>query len=58
MFEFVTGEITTQSVEFRQVAREVSGLDSLGAFLTAYRELYGGEESLAPLNATKPEDQV
>ena len=58
MFEFVTGEITTQSVEFRQVAREVSGLDSLGAFLTAYRELYGGEDSLAPLNATKPEDQV
>jgi hypothetical protein len=58
MFEFVTGETTPQSIEFRQVAREVSGLDSLNAFLDAYQELYGGGEALTPVNATSPGEQV
>ena len=40
MFDFVTGEVSASSIEFRRVAREVSGLDSLNAFLDSYRSLY------------------
>jgi tetratricopeptide (TPR) repeat protein len=41
MFDYVTGPITANSVEFRAIAAEVGGLDRLNAFLTSYRETYG-----------------
>ena len=52
MFDFVTGEATPQSIEFKTVAREISGLDSLNAFLEAYRNSYASNDGLAPLRPT------
>ncbi|KKB84832.1 hypothetical protein VW29_08265 [Devosia limi DSM 17137] len=58
MFDFVTGDIETTSLEFKRVAREVSGLDSLNAFLASYRETYGSGGALAPLTASKGDQTV
>ena len=55
MFDYVTGTISISSLEFKKVAREVSGLDSLNAFLDSYRQTYGGDGALAPPFATKGE---
>jgi hypothetical protein len=54
MFEFVTGEIVPQTVAFRKVAREVSGMDSLEAFLKAYRDTYAADDSLTPDKVAPP----
>jgi tetratricopeptide (TPR) repeat protein len=53
MFDFVTGDTTPTSAEFREVAREVSGLDSLNAFLSSYREIYAGSGTMAPEKAAQ-----
>lgn len=58
IFDFVTGQIESQSVEFRDVAREVSGMDSLDAFLAAYRGLYVGADDPAPEKASPPNDAL
>ncbi len=52
MFDYVTGTITTNSLEFKKVARDVSGLDGLNAFLDSYRQTYGGSGALAPATAS------
>ncbi len=57
MFDYVTGTISVDSLEFKKVARAVSGIDSLNAFLTSYRETYGTEGALAPITASK-QDQT
>ncbi|WP_417309559.1 tetratricopeptide repeat protein [Devosia sp.] len=44
LFEFVTRDISPQSLEFRRVASEVAGLDSLTAFLESYRSIYATDE--------------
>jgi hypothetical protein len=51
MFDFVTSALTTSSLEFRQIAAEIAGIDSLGAFLSAYQNAYGEVGSLAPVLA-------
>jgi hypothetical protein len=56
MFDFVTGEATPQSVEFKKVAREISGLDSLNAFLEAYRHVYAASDGLAPLRPSAADE--
>jgi hypothetical protein len=48
MFDFVTGDTTPTSVEFRRVAREISGLDTLNAFLDSYRATYAADAALTP----------
>ena len=53
MFDFVTGDTTPTSVEFRKVAREVSGLDSLNAFLSSYRETYAADGTMTPDRAAQ-----
>ena len=53
MFDFVTRDLSPTSVEFRKVAREVSGLDSLNAFLEAYRQAYATHDPLTPERAAK-----
>ena len=53
VFDYVTGDAIATSIEFRKVAREVSGLDSLNAFLDTYRELYAGD-SMTPDRAVAP----
>jgi len=52
MFDYVTGQITTDSLEFKKVARDVSALDGLNAFLDSYRQTYSGTGALAPPFAT------
>ncbi len=54
MFDFVTSTNTAASVEFRKVAREVSGLDTLNAFLAAYRQTYPMDDAITPVEAVKP----
>jgi hypothetical protein len=51
MFDYVTGDIQPSSVEFRKVAREVSGLDGLNAFLESYRQAYASGDAMAPQRA-------
>ncbi len=58
MFDFVTGPIQTTSLEFKKVAAEVAAQDSLSAFLASYRQAYGGDGALTPLNATQPDAGV
>ncbi len=58
MFDLVTGNIEVTSLEFKTVARQVSGVDSINAFLASYRETYGGEGALAPLTASEPTGDV
>ena len=53
MFDYVTGPIQATSLEFKKVAAEVASIDSLGAFLSSYRQAYAGEGALAPLKATQ-----
>lgn len=51
MFDFVTSAVTTSSLEFKQIAAEIAGIDSLGAFLAAYQNAYGDAGALAPILA-------
>jgi len=49
MFDFVTSQISAPSpAEFTQVAKAVSGMDSLNAFLASYQETYGAKDGLVP----------
>jgi hypothetical protein len=43
MFDYVTGPIDVAAAEFKTIAKQVSGLDRLDAFLAAYRETYGDD---------------
>ena len=56
MFDFVTRDISPTSVEFRKVAREVSGLDSLNAFLESYRQTYAHGDPMTPERASAKRD--
>jgi tetratricopeptide (TPR) repeat protein len=51
MFDFVTGDVMPSSIEFKKVAREVSGLDSLNAFIESYREMYAVNDPMTPRKA-------
>jgi len=57
MFDYVTSSIQPTSAEFKKVAQEVAGLDSLNAFLSSYRDIYGEAGAMTPLNATKKQEQ-
>lgn len=56
MFDFVTGENTPSGVEFAKVAREISGLDSLNAFLASYREMYASGDVMTPAVAAAADE--
>ncbi|WDR05427.1 hypothetical protein PSQ90_14240 [Devosia rhodophyticola] len=58
MFDYVTGTITTDSLEFKKVASAVSGLDGLSSFLAAYRETYGTDGAMVPPQAARAETKV
>ena len=53
LFDYVTRDIAPQSAEFRQALHEVSGIDSLDAFLTTYRAMYA-DGGIAPNGAKGP----
>lgn len=48
LFSFVTGQVEVSSLEFRQIAKQVAGTDSLNGFLETYREIYNPEGALSP----------
>jgi hypothetical protein len=52
LFDYVTQEVAPTSPEFKKVAQQVAGLDSLDAFLASYRDLYASGDSVVP-NAPK-----
>ncbi|HEY8575503.1 MAG TPA: hypothetical protein VIL88_04100 [Devosia sp.] len=58
MFDLVTGQTEITSAEFKTVASQVAGVDSINAFLASYRETYAGAGALAPTNATEPTGDV
>ncbi len=54
LFDYVTAGVTTQSAELRKVAADVASADSLDAFISSYREIYGPAADLAPNDAAIP----
>lgn len=55
LFDFVTSEAAPTTNRFRQIVREIAGVDSLNAFLAAYQQRYGGDAALLPMSA-RPAD--
>jgi hypothetical protein len=55
LFDYVTQEVAPTSPEFKKVAQEVAGIDSLSAFLTSYRELYASQDSVVPTTPKAPD---
>lgn len=55
MFDFVTDEIAPSSTEIAKVARQISGIDSLNAFLASYREMYAAGDVMTPAEAVPPD---
>ncbi|MEP7240094.1 MAG: hypothetical protein ABI697_04335 [Devosia sp.] len=52
MFDYITGpKVSPAGMEFKAAAKAVSGIDSLTAFLGAYRQAYPVDEGLAPAQA-------
>ena len=58
MFDLVTGNIEITSLAFKTVANQVAGTDGINAFLSSYRETYGGEGALAPTIASEPSGDI
>jgi len=54
LFDYVTQEVAPTSPEFKKVAQEVAGIDSLDAFLASYRDLYASQDSVVPNTAKAP----
>lgn len=54
LFDYVTQGVAAKSTELRKVAQEVASADSLDAFISSYRELYGEAAELAPDEAAVP----
>ncbi len=48
MFDYVTSSLTRSSADFREVAAQVAAIDSLSAFLNAYRQTYEPDGALSP----------
>ncbi len=50
LFSFVSSEVNSSSVQFSKLVREIANLDSMNAFLLAYRQNYGSDGALTPSN--------
>lgn len=53
MFAFVTDTVDTSAEEFRVLARQIASVDSLNAFLNAYREIYTADGAITPYRAAR-----
>lgn len=58
LFNYVTGPITANSLEFRKIAQQVADVDSLNSFLSVYRSMYEADGALAPQNAASQRTQA
>jgi hypothetical protein len=55
MFDYLTGkQAAVQDEGFKAAAKAVAGLDSITAFLEAYRQIYPVDPALAPAQSGKP----
>jgi hypothetical protein len=54
LFDYVTQDVAPTSPEFKKVAKQVAGIDSLDAFLTSYRELYASRDAVVPTTPKPP----
>lgn len=52
IFNYLTGTVDLQSPEFRRIAGQVAGYDSLDSFLSSYKQLYASGDTLSPDKAT------
>lgn len=48
MFDFVTDQAASSSLEFRTIARDITGSDNWNSFIESYRERYSGNGALVP----------
>ncbi|VAW23632.1 FIG00741759: hypothetical protein [hydrothermal vent metagenome] len=51
MFDYVTSSLRQSSSDFKTVVAQVAGIDSMSAFLNAYRQTYESDGALAPRTA-------
>src|SRR5690606_25656145 len=58
MFDLVSANPQITSLEFKQVASQVAGVEGIEAFLAAYRATYGADGALTPLSASEPAERV
>jgi hypothetical protein len=57
LFDYITSpDASPVGVEFKQAAKMVAGLDSINAFLIAYREIYPVDAALTPVEAAHKTD--
>lgn len=57
LFDYVTSPTADPvGVEFKAAAKMVASMDSVNAFLGAYREIYTNDDGLAPQDATSKSD--
>jgi len=57
LFDYITSPTASPAgVEFKQAAKLVSGMDSITAFLGAYREIYPVDGAMVPAAAARPAD--
>ena len=55
LFDYVTQDVAPTSTEFKKVATEIAGIDSLDAFMSSYRDLYASQDPMVPAEP-KPAD--
>jgi hypothetical protein len=54
MFDYITSpDVDVTGKEFKAAARAVADVDSIDAFLKAYRQMYPVDQQLAPSTATQ-----
>ncbi|MEO8756481.1 MAG: hypothetical protein ABI398_01835 [Devosia sp.] len=54
MFDYITRpDVSVAGVEFKAAAKAVAGADSITGFLTAYRQIYPVDKTIAPASASK-----
>lgn len=54
MFAFVTEDVRPTGTEFREIAGQIAAVDSINAFLNAYREVYTAHNAIVPARAAPP----
>jgi hypothetical protein len=54
LFDYVTSQINPQAKEFSKIVAEVAAVDSLDAFMSAYKKLYAPTDAVTPSGPAAP----
>lgn len=54
LFDYVTGDIRPEGKDFAKIVAQVAAVDSLDAFLGAYKKLYAPSDAVTPAGPTAP----